>query len=58
MPATSATDMFLSRHLAAVGGVFEFSKNAAANLRQTKDEYNPAIGGFLAGSVLGIRGSF
>ncbi|KAK1766450.1 Tim17/Tim22/Tim23/Pmp24 family-domain-containing protein [Phialemonium atrogriseum] len=40
---------------AAVGGAYEFSRNAAANLREKDDHYNAAIGGFLAGSVLGLR---
>ncbi|KAK3376761.1 hypothetical protein B0T24DRAFT_677626 [Lasiosphaeria ovina] len=39
----------------AVGGVYEFSHRAAANLRAKDDHYNNAIGGFLAGSILGIR---
>jgi len=38
----------------AVGGVYEFSRNAAANLREKEDHYNEAIGGFLAGSILGL----
>ncbi|KLU85061.1 hypothetical protein MAPG_04093 [Magnaporthiopsis poae ATCC 64411] len=40
---------------ALVGGVFEFSKTASANLRQKQDHYNTAIGGFLGGSILGMR---
>ncbi|TPX18170.1 uncharacterized protein E0L32_002679 [Thyridium curvatum] len=40
---------------AAVGGVFEFSRHAAANLREKDDHYNSGIGGFLAGSILGLR---
>ncbi|CAK7264077.1 hypothetical protein SEPCBS119000_000815 [Sporothrix epigloea] len=39
---------------AAVGGVFEFSRVASANLRQKNDAYNTAVGGFLAGSVFGL----
>ncbi|CAK7208716.1 hypothetical protein SCUCBS95973_000196 [Sporothrix curviconia] len=39
---------------AAVGGVFEFSRVATANLRQKNDAYNTAVGGFLAGSVFGL----
>jgi len=34
--------------------VYEFSRNAAANLREKEDHYNEAIGGFLAGSILGL----
>jgi hypothetical protein len=40
---------------AAVGGVYEFSRIASANLRERNDSYNTAIGGFLAGSILGVR---
>ncbi|ROW02451.1 hypothetical protein VMCG_06122 [Cytospora schulzeri] len=39
----------------AVGGVFEFVRNASANLREKKDHYNAGIGGFFAGSILGMR---
>ncbi|KAI3393154.1 hypothetical protein diail_4679 [Diaporthe ilicicola] len=39
----------------AVGGVYEFARNAAANLREKKDHYNAGIGGFFAGSILGVR---
>lgn len=44
--------MFL---IAAVGGAFEFTRKASANLREKDDHYNTAIGGFVAGSLLGIR---
>ncbi|KAL1875336.1 hypothetical protein VTK73DRAFT_10120 [Phialemonium thermophilum] len=40
---------------AAVGGVYDFSRIAAANLREKDDHYNSAIGGFLAGAILGLR---
>lgn len=40
---------------AAMGGAYEFSKCASANLRQKDDSYNGAIGGFFAGSMLGLR---
>ncbi|OAA64682.1 NADH-ubiquinone oxidoreductase subunit [Niveomyces insectorum RCEF 264] len=39
---------------AAVGGVFEFSRVAMANLRRKNDVYNTAVSGFLAGSVFGL----
>jgi len=39
----------------AVGGTYEFASLASANLREKDDSLNPAIGGFLAGSVLGLR---
>jgi hypothetical protein len=42
--------------IAAMGGVFEFAKCASANLREKEDTYNSTIGGFFAGSVLGLRG--
>ena len=38
-----------------MGGTYEFSKLASANLREKDDSWNTAIGGFLAGSILGIR---
>lgn len=38
-----------------MGGAYEFTKNAAANLRQKDDAYNPAMGGFMAGTMLGLR---
>ncbi|KAI9822562.1 MAG: hypothetical protein M1827_000281 [Pycnora praestabilis] len=40
---------------AAMGGTYEFAKTASANLREKDDSWNPTIGGFLAGSVLGLR---
>ena len=40
---------------AAVGGVFEFTRAASANLREKDDFWNHATGGFLAGAVLGVR---
>ncbi|KAK3317871.1 hypothetical protein B0T19DRAFT_300562 [Cercophora scortea] len=41
--------------VSAVMGMYEFSRIAAANLREKEDHYNQAIGGFLAGSILGLR---
>lgn len=41
---------------AAVGGTYEFTRSASANLRERDDSLNTAIGGFLAGSILGLRG--
>ena len=43
---------------AAMGGTYEFTKLASANLREKDDSWNTALGGFLAGSILGIRCSF
>ncbi|KAK2628936.1 hypothetical protein QTJ16_002039 [Diplocarpon rosae] len=40
---------------AAVGGTYEFTRFASANLRERDDSLNPALGGFLAGSILGLR---
>jgi len=40
---------------AAMGGTYEFARFAAANLRERDDSLNPAIGGFLAGNILGLR---
>ena len=40
---------------AAMGGTYEFTRFASANLREKDDAYNTAIGGFLAGSVLGLK---
>ncbi|SLM40180.1 nadh-ubiquinone oxidoreductase 213 kda subunit [Lasallia pustulata] len=40
---------------AAMGGTYEFAKLASANLREKDDSWNTAIGGFLAGSIMGIR---
>lgn len=39
---------------AAMGGTYEFTKFASANLRQKNDSLNPALGGLFAGSVLGF----
>ncbi|KAL3426219.1 Tim17/Tim22/Tim23 family protein [Phlyctema vagabunda] len=39
----------------AMGATYEFTKNASANLRQKDDSLNTAIGGFLAGSMLGLK---
>ena len=38
-----------------MGGSYEFFKDASANLRQKDDAYNSSIGGFLAGTILGLR---
>ncbi|KAK4192294.1 Tim17/Tim22/Tim23/Pmp24 family-domain-containing protein [Podospora australis] len=40
---------------AAVGTAYEFTRVAAANLREKEDHYNNAIGGFVGGAVLGLR---
>lgn len=38
-----------------MGGAYEFTKSASANLRQKDDTYNTAIGGFFSGTMLGLR---
>lgn len=38
-----------------MGGTYEFAKTASANLREKDDSWNPTIGGFLAGSIMGLR---
>ncbi|EAW06857.1 NADH-ubiquinone oxidoreductase 213 kDa subunit [Aspergillus clavatus NRRL 1] len=40
---------------AAMGGTYEFVKNASANLREKDDHWNVALGGFFSGAVLGLR---
>jgi len=39
----------------AMGGTYEFTRFAAANLRERDDSLNTALGGFLAGSILGLK---
>ena len=45
----------LMKNIAASGGAYGFAKAASANLREKDDSWNPAIGGFLSGAVLGLR---
>ncbi|KAL5340526.1 hypothetical protein BJX70DRAFT_110692 [Aspergillus crustosus] len=40
---------------AAMGGTYEFVKTASANLRETDDHWNVALGGFFSGAILGLR---
>ncbi|KAI9773335.1 MAG: hypothetical protein M1840_007550 [Geoglossum simile] len=40
---------------AAMGGTYEFVNAASANLREKDDSWNPTLGGFFAGSVMGLR---
>ncbi|KAG7293736.1 hypothetical protein NEMBOFW57_003793 [Staphylotrichum longicolle] len=40
---------------AAVGGAYEFTRAASANLREKDDYWNHAVGGFVAGAILGLR---
>ncbi|KAF3939256.1 hypothetical protein ABW19_dt0204220 [Dactylella cylindrospora] len=40
---------------AAMGGAYSFIRDASANLRETEDVWNTTIGGFVAGSLIGIR---
>lgn len=41
---------------AAMGGTYSFVRAASANLREKDDTWNTALGGFFAGSILGLRG--
>ena len=45
----------LTDMIAAMGGAYEFTKNASANLRRKDDAFNPALGGFMSGTMLGLR---
>ena len=38
-----------------MGGTYQFAKIASANLREKDDSWNTAIGGFLAGSLVGMK---
>ncbi|KAF2096482.1 NADH-ubiquinone oxidoreductase 213 kDa subunit [Rhizodiscina lignyota] len=40
---------------AAIGASYAFCSSASANLREKKDSYNQAIGGFFGGAMLGLR---
>ncbi|KAK4556483.1 hypothetical protein LTR86_006627 [Recurvomyces mirabilis] len=40
----------------AMGGAYEFTKNASANLREKDDAWNAAYGGLSAGTMMGLRG--
>ena len=44
--------------IAAVGGTYQFISTASANLREKRDPYNEALGGFFAGAILGLRRMF
>ena len=46
-----------SSDIAAIGGAYEFTKSASANLRQKDDTYNTAVGGFFSGAVMGLKGA-
>jgi uncharacterized membrane protein len=48
----------LHAYLAAMGGTYSFVKTASANLREQEDTWNTAIGGFVSGAILGLRGEF
>lgn len=47
--------MQLKRDPAAMGGTYEFTKLASANLRERNDSMNSAVGGLFAGSLLGLK---
>jgi len=40
---------------AAMGGTYAFVSTASANLRQKNDPYNQGLGGFFAGTLVGLR---
>ncbi|KAF2814048.1 uncharacterized protein BDZ99DRAFT_436772 [Mytilinidion resinicola] len=40
---------------AAMGASYAFAKTASANLREKNDSLNSAIGGFFAGSMMGLK---
>jgi len=40
---------------AAMGGTYAFVSTASANLREKNDPYNPGLGGFFAGALVGLR---
>ena len=51
----SSVCIVLMKDIAASGGTYGFAKAAAANLREKDDSWNPTIGGFLSGGVIGLR---
>lgn len=40
----------------SMGLSYEFIRTASANLREKEDSWNHALGGFVAGSMVGLRG--
>nr|OQO21925.1 hypothetical protein B0A51_13025 [Rachicladosporium sp. CCFEE 5018] len=52
---TCEHELIYDRVTAAMGGAYEFSKCASANLREVDDTYNSFIGGALGGAMLGLR---
>ena len=53
--AAGTEPIILTPAIAAMGGTYEFARTASANLREKNDSWNPALGGFLAGAILGFR---
>lgn len=43
--------------IGAVFGTYTFITKAMSNLRESNDSWNPAVGGFIAGSMIGLRKS-
>lgn len=41
--------------IAAMGASFSFVKAASANIREKDDSLNPALGGLIAGAILGTK---
>ena len=46
----------LNKILGTMGGAYSFTKIASANLRREDDAWNTAIGGFVGGFIMGLRG--
>nr|POF25086.1 nadh-ubiquinone oxidoreductase 21.3 kda subunit [Quercus suber] len=40
---------------AAMGGVYQFTKDCSSNLREKDDALNSTLGGFMAGTMMGLR---
>jgi len=43
---------------AAMGGTYQFITTATANLREKQDPWNQFLGGFSAGSFIGLRSMY
>lgn len=45
-------------HTAGVGVLYQFTKDATANLRQKDDAYGEALAGFMGGTVVGVQSEY
>ena len=43
---------------AGVGVLYQFTKDATANLREKDDTYNEFLAGFMGGTAVGIHSAF